>query len=133
MMQKDGIGSTLMGAMAPPTPFLDDTLMDLWDVMPFTEGTPKWKSLQMVPWIGRALYARGTEAGQTATRNREKGNLYDDVRAAIRSGNSSDLSQARAAIREYNQGKTGDDRITVSAVSRQISNERKKMREEARR
>ena len=72
---------------------------------------------------------RGTEAGSEASINRTKLAYLGNVREAIRKESRDDLAKARRLIRDHNMGKPREERITAGAISRVISDERKKQRE----
>jgi len=130
-MQKDGIGKTLLGNLQPPTPFLD---LPYKFAESFIRGEDiNLKVATMIPIIGKPLYARYMKGGQTTTANQTKGGFGRRIESAIMSEDRGELTAIRADIRKYNRGRTGDQRVTTSYVSRKISDARKKKREEARR
>ena len=126
-VKKDGLGSTLMGQLQPPMPWVDlpwSAAESVFNDKPFDT---KW--LTLLPYIGKPLYSRGTEKGKTTATNRTKSTYLDMIRTAVRNDNRQDLRNARDKIRKYNQGKGKEQRITTSAVSRVMSDEKKKLQE----
>ena len=129
-MQKDGFGKTLLGNLQPPTPFLD---LPYKTAESFIKGEGlNLKVATMIPIIGKPLYARGFKGGQETALNQTKGAFGRRIEDAIMDDDRQALTGIRADIRKYNQGRTGDQRITSSYVARKISATRKKKREEAR-
>ena len=124
------MGQTLLGMAVPPTPLFDEVPKDLWDLV--TGEDPTGKSLSMLPFFGRGIYSRFTEGGRTSATNRSKRSFGKQIESAVLSGNTGGLAGIRADIRKYNQGKTKDERITSSYVTRKVSAARKKKQEEAR-
>jgi len=126
-VKKDGLGATLVGQMQPPTPFID--LPWKFGASVIKGGPVDLKFLTMVPIAGKPFYSRATEQGRTAATNRTKSAYLDDIREAVRNENRQDLKNARAKIKKYNVGKAKEQRITTSAISRVMSDEKKKLTE----
>lgn len=115
-VQQEGVFKAFLSNLLPPVRFMDNLAADAYAIFS-DEKDVKWKSKQLLPFVGTTWYARGVE-GQESSWGMERKSILKKVRENKKKGRGAYSGNLSAKIKTYNKNVSRDKKITAETIRR---------------